>query len=194
LGRRGVSYGWRGRGMYDSEGWLTCDRDDKLDCGYLFESSSRFTAPCWPDGLHDPILEFLSNHEAASPPPANKTATHVKATATMASVHLSGRVSIKSPHSPFPFLEAPRAVSPTAPINERTKSMENTIKSSIRLDAALRRTYMNIEKQNTMNMATMSMENCKAPALNANIPAEIIPIKIECKQKSAHSATTLKNL
>lgn len=72
LGRRGVSYGWRGRGMYDSEGWLTCDRDDKLDCGYLFESSSRFTAPCWPDGLHDPILEFLSNHETASPPPANE--------------------------------------------------------------------------------------------------------------------------
>lgn len=69
--RRGASYGWRGRGTCASVGPLTYGRDEgELDFSCRFGRSSSFIGPlCRP---FDPILEFLSNHEAANPPPANE--------------------------------------------------------------------------------------------------------------------------
>lgn len=73
------------------------------------------------------------------------TDTHVKVTATTATVQFPGFFGEKSSHRPFPLLEAARTVRPMAPINDRTKMMENTTRLGMRLGSALRRLYFNAE-------------------------------------------------
>lgn len=111
----------------------------------------------------------------------NRTAIHVKVIAIPAFEHVSGCGSAKSSHRPFPFLEAPRTVSPMAPTTERTEMMENAIRFRMRFGGASRLMYLYTDlginvcelrggdgcvevtyKQKMVNRTMMLRENCKA--------------------------------